>query len=175
MSAQRRYLIEGGGLIKELAGLHGLFVFNGSHPCINAFVFEFLDYFPMNFEVDGFPALWVGWVVDPFVGGYDLPVVGLEDRIFEEEAECGHLGDYHLPGAIHLISKVGVGVCCWRDGQTLSYLVDHVGWGSRSYQEYEGCHHLALSKGVKGYSSQRVSVTFRAMKMRWNCTHDLRG
>lgn len=86
------------------ADSHSLFVLDGSHPRINIFVFEFFNGLSMNFEVDGIPVFWIVAVVDPLVRGRDLSVIGLEDWVFEEEAECRHLGNHHPPGAVHLVS-----------------------------------------------------------------------
>ena len=61
----------------------------------------------MNFEVDELPVFRIVAVVDPLVCGQDLSVIGLKDRVFEKKAECGHLGDHHPPGAVHLIARAG--------------------------------------------------------------------
>lgn len=85
---------------------HGLFFLDGPHSRINVFIFEFLNHLPMSFKVDRVPIFRVIGLMYTFVRNRDLSVVGLEHRVFEEEAERGHLGDRHPSGAVHLIAKV---------------------------------------------------------------------
>lgn len=93
---------------KRSRGSHGLFFLDGPHSGINVFIFEFLDCLPMRFEVDGKPVFRVIGLMNAFVRSRDLFIVGFKHRIFKKETECGHLGDHHPSGAVHLTSKVGV-------------------------------------------------------------------
>lgn len=91
----------------QRVGSHSVFALNGSHMRMNVFIFEFLDGPPMNFKVDKLAVFRVAEVVNAFVGGCDLSVVGFKDRVFEEETKSGHLWDHHPSGTVHLISKLG--------------------------------------------------------------------
>lgn len=95
------------GDLDERVVSHSLSILDSSHPRINVFIFELLDEFSMNFEIDRLSMFWVVGILNSFIGGCDLFVVGLEDRVFEEETKCGHFGDHHPSEAIDLISNVG--------------------------------------------------------------------
>ena len=95
---------------KDSGVSHGLFFLDGSHSRINVVIFEFLDFLLMNFEVDGLSVFWVVGVANSFICGRDLSVVCLEHGVFKEETKCGHPGDHHPSGAVHLPSKAGASV-----------------------------------------------------------------